>query len=166
MKFSENRCKILHLGLNNLKQQHRVETDWLGSNSAEKELGGAGIQTEQESAACPCSKDRPLHPGLYQPGNQVTTPLQSALEITVPREGTKTLGDWKMQLISPALSRRLDQMTSTESLPCLNYHTILRCFPYKIFNMQLSFLGFLAFSSAVSHTGNCQITYGVCRPLI
>lgn len=46
----------------------------------------------------------------------------------------------------------------------LNYCMILRYFLYNLFTMQLSFLGFLAFSSAVSH--NCQITYGVCKSLI
>lgn len=46
----------------------------------------------------------------------------------------------------------------------LNNCMILRYFLYNLFTMQLSFLGFLAFSSAVSH--NCQIPYGVCRPLI
>lgn len=45
MKFNKNKCKVLHLGLNNLKQQHRVGTDWMGNSSAEKELGR---QTEQE----------------------------------------------------------------------------------------------------------------------
>lgn len=46
----------------------------------------------------------------------------------------------------------------------LNYCMILRYFLYNLFTMQLSFLEILWFSSAVSH--NCQITYGVCRPLI
>lgn len=34
----------LHLGPKNLKQQHRVGTDWLGNSSAEKELGGLGAR--------------------------------------------------------------------------------------------------------------------------
>lgn len=38
----------------------------------------------------------------------------------------------------------------------LHYCMILSYFLYNLFTMQLSFLGFLAFSSAVSH--NCQRT--------
>lgn len=32
IKFNTNKCKVLHLDLNNLKQQHRVGTDWQKKN--------------------------------------------------------------------------------------------------------------------------------------
>ncbi|GAB0177780.1 mitochondrial enolase superfamily member 1 [Grus japonensis] len=39
MKFNKDKCKVLHLGRNNPKRQHRLEVDLLGSSSLEKDLG-------------------------------------------------------------------------------------------------------------------------------
>ncbi|GAB0179222.1 mitochondrial enolase superfamily member 1 [Grus japonensis] len=39
MKFSKGKCRVLHLGKNNLRHQYRLGVDWLGSSSAEKDLG-------------------------------------------------------------------------------------------------------------------------------
>lgn len=40
MKFIKVKCEVLHLGRKNPLQQHRLGTDWLGSNSVEN-LGKA-----------------------------------------------------------------------------------------------------------------------------
>ncbi|GAB0208185.1 mitochondrial enolase superfamily member 1 [Grus japonensis] len=39
MKFHKGKCRVLHLGRNNLKHQYRLGVDLLGSSSAEKDLG-------------------------------------------------------------------------------------------------------------------------------
>ncbi|GAB0186197.1 mitochondrial enolase superfamily member 1 [Grus japonensis] len=39
MKFSKGKCRVLHLGKNNPRYQYGLGVDWLGSSSAEKDLG-------------------------------------------------------------------------------------------------------------------------------
>lgn len=39
MKFNKVKCKVLHLVKNNLRHQYKIETSWLESRSAEKDLG-------------------------------------------------------------------------------------------------------------------------------
>ncbi|GAB0207258.1 hypothetical protein GRJ2_003191400 [Grus japonensis] len=39
MKFNKGKCRVLHLGRNNLKHQYKSGVDLLGSRSAEKDLG-------------------------------------------------------------------------------------------------------------------------------
>jgi len=39
LRFNEDKCKVLQLGINSPKQQYRLGTGWLGSRSAEKALG-------------------------------------------------------------------------------------------------------------------------------
>lgn len=39
MKLNKNKSKVLHMGRNDPLEQYRLETDWLGSSSAEKTLG-------------------------------------------------------------------------------------------------------------------------------
>ncbi|GAB0178737.1 hypothetical protein GRJ2_000339000 [Grus japonensis] len=39
MKFNKGKCKVLHLGRNNLKHHYRLGVDLLGSSTADKDLG-------------------------------------------------------------------------------------------------------------------------------
>jgi len=39
VKFSKDKCKVLHLGKNNLKHQYMLGTTQLESSLAEKDLG-------------------------------------------------------------------------------------------------------------------------------
>ena len=39
MRFNRGKCRVLHLGRNKPKYQHRLQTDLRKSSSAEKDLG-------------------------------------------------------------------------------------------------------------------------------
>ena len=57
LKFNQDKRKVFLMGRGKPLKQHKLESDWLGSSSAEKDLGGAGSwQAGQEPAVCSGSK--------------------------------------------------------------------------------------------------------------
>uniref|UniRef100_A0A8C3FB04 Reverse transcriptase domain-containing protein n=1 Tax=Chrysemys picta bellii TaxID=8478 RepID=A0A8C3FB04_CHRPI len=58
MRFSKDKCRVLHLGRKNPIHFYRLGTKWLGSGSAEKDLGGySGREAGYESTVCPCCQE-------------------------------------------------------------------------------------------------------------
>lgn len=52
MRFNKDKYEVLHLEWNNLKQQKRLGTDWLGYSSAAKDLGVLGDSKLNMSQQC------------------------------------------------------------------------------------------------------------------
>lgn len=55
-RFNKGKCRVLHLGKNNLKYQHRLEADLLDSSWAWEGPRSIGRwEVDYETAVCPCS---------------------------------------------------------------------------------------------------------------
>jgi len=62
MKFSETKCKVLHLGQGTPTHRYRMCSEWLESAPEEEDLG----MLVDDPAMCACSPEGQLYPGLHQ----------------------------------------------------------------------------------------------------
>ena len=85
MKFSKDKCKVLHLGKHNPGVQHRLGSTQLGSSSVEGDLGVLGdnkLNMSQRCAAVAKKANRMLgciNKGITSRDKEVIIPLYSAL---------------------------------------------------------------------------------------
>ncbi|GAB0185958.1 mitochondrial enolase superfamily member 1 [Grus japonensis] len=85
MKFSKDKCKVLHLGKHHPGMQHRLRSTWLGSSSVERDLGvlvDSKLNMSKECAAAGKKANRVLgciNKGITSRDEEVIIPLCSAL---------------------------------------------------------------------------------------
>ncbi|KAK4817313.1 hypothetical protein QYF61_009166 [Mycteria americana] len=84
MKLNKNKSEVLHMGRNNPLEQYRLETDWLGSSSAEKTLGVLAdtkpyISQQCALAAKVSSRLGYMSRSTASRGGEVNIPLKSVL---------------------------------------------------------------------------------------
>lgn len=69
MRFNRDECKVMHLGQNNQRPQHRLGSTWSESSLAKRTWVPGGQQAEHKSEVHHCSNkgnsDTELHPQGY-----------------------------------------------------------------------------------------------------
>jgi len=83
MKFSKDKCKVLHLGKHNPGVQHRLGSTWLGSSSVERDLGvrmDSKLSVSEQCAAAEKKASRMwgcINKGITSRDKEVTIPLRT-----------------------------------------------------------------------------------------
>ncbi|GAB0177901.1 hypothetical protein GRJ2_000255400 [Grus japonensis] len=119
MKFTKDKCRILHLGKNNPKHQHRLEADLLGSSTAEKDLGVLVNNKVSMGQQCAFVAKKAngillgcIKKSVASRSREVILPLYSALRSSVPESNESVGCDIKVRAATVSSSseeRSLEQ---------------------------------------------------------
>ncbi|RMC00519.1 hypothetical protein DUI87_23133 [Hirundo rustica rustica] len=66
LKSNRGKCRVLHLGKNNPRHQHKLGADLLENSSARRDLGAQVDNKLSLSQQCPCGQESQWDPGDHQ----------------------------------------------------------------------------------------------------
>ncbi|CAM4719562.1 unnamed protein product [Lepidochelys kempii] len=85
LRHNKDKCRVLHLGRKNLMHRYKLGTEWLGSSSAEKDLGVTVDEKLDMSQQCALVAKKPngilgcINRGIASRSRDVIVPLYSTL---------------------------------------------------------------------------------------